>query len=222
MNKRKIFVGNLSYTVTENQLAGFLSKHGEVLSVKVMEGKGYAFVEMKTPEQAQAIKNSLSEEMFEGRRLLLDDVPSKGHNRRKTSDSSFEGQSPRNTSGAGKDTRNPLYRSGAPVRRVRTEENAHQLTDVTDEFKKKYNKEQKPVNQDKQQKSHPASPKSSVRSSPPPAAVRGEGKSVPKQQERDKPITQVERAEQSPRKYTKTAQTGRGPEKSKHYHCRKE
>ena len=75
MKKRKLFIGNLDFSVTEKKLRDFLSPHGTVMNVKVMEGKGYAFVEMGSEEQAQKIQQNLSETVFEGRKLLIDGVP---------------------------------------------------------------------------------------------------------------------------------------------------
>lgn len=75
MKKRKLFIGNLDFSVTEKKLRDFLSPHGTVMNVKVMEGKGYAFVEMGSEEQARQIQQNLSERIFEGRKLLIDGVP---------------------------------------------------------------------------------------------------------------------------------------------------
>lgn len=77
MNKKKLFIGNLHYSVTEGQIRKLLSGHGDVIGVKLMEGKGYAFVEMGTEEQAGEIQRTLSESVFEGRKLLIDGVPGK-------------------------------------------------------------------------------------------------------------------------------------------------
>ncbi len=74
MNSKKLFVGNLTYSVREGQLKTLFSKFGEVISVKVLEKKGYGFVEMGTPEQAQSAREALSETEFEGRNLLIDGV----------------------------------------------------------------------------------------------------------------------------------------------------
>jgi len=75
MKKRKLFIGNLNFSVTAEKLRFFLAPHGTVLDVKMMEGKGYAFVEMGSEEQAQKIQKNLNESVFEGRRLLIDGVP---------------------------------------------------------------------------------------------------------------------------------------------------
>ncbi|WP_245926532.1 RNA-binding protein [Methanospirillum lacunae] len=74
MNNRKLFVGNLTYSVREGQLKTLFSKFGEVISVRILEKKGYGFVEMGSIEQARAAREALSETEFEGRNLLIDGV----------------------------------------------------------------------------------------------------------------------------------------------------
>lgn len=74
MNPRRLFVGNLTYTVDEKQLWGLFSRYGEVVGVRVIEGKGYGFVEMESFEDARAARNALNETEFQGRNLLIDDV----------------------------------------------------------------------------------------------------------------------------------------------------
>lgn len=86
MNHCKLFVGNLTYSVREGQLKALFSRFGEVVSVRILEKKGYGFVEMSTPEQAKSARESLSETEFEGRNLLIDSVrpfikPKKSHGR---------------------------------------------------------------------------------------------------------------------------------------------
>ncbi|NLV26572.1 MAG: hypothetical protein GXY48_05335 [Methanomicrobiales archaeon] len=90
MKKRKLFIGNLDFSVTAKKLRDFLSPHGTVINVKVMEGKGYAFVEMGTEEQAQKIQRTLGESIFEGRKLLIDGVPGTRRPERNTNSSVTE------------------------------------------------------------------------------------------------------------------------------------
>lgn len=59
-----LYVGNLSYDVTETQLKDLFSQHGEVSSVKIISdqfsgrSKGFGFVEMTDKNEAQsAIQN---------------------------------------------------------------------------------------------------------------------------------------------------------------------
>ncbi|NLV25749.1 MAG: RNA-binding protein [Methanomicrobiales archaeon] len=74
MNPRRLFVGNLAYSVDEKQLFSLFSRYGEVLGVRIIEGKGYGFVEMESYEDVRAARNALNETEFQGRNLLIDDV----------------------------------------------------------------------------------------------------------------------------------------------------
>ena len=55
----KLYVGNLSYNATEEDLRGLFSKFGTIHNVEVIkdrytgQSKGFAFVEMSTGEEAQ-------------------------------------------------------------------------------------------------------------------------------------------------------------------------
>ena len=140
MNKNKLFIGNLHYTVTEDQLRALFSPYGNLVSVKVMQGKGYGFIEMGTPEQAQKIKDTLSESVFQGRRLLIDGVPSKQSETRKWASITPESQ----RSGRKPDRRDNSERPFRAKGPAQPEERAHHLTDVTDEFKKSKKPEPKP------------------------------------------------------------------------------
>ncbi len=73
-NNRKLFVGNLTYSVRPGQLRELFSQFGEVVRVDVVEQKGYGFVEMKSPAEAQKAREALSEKEFEGRNLLIDGI----------------------------------------------------------------------------------------------------------------------------------------------------
>lgn len=72
-----IYVGNLSYNITETDLKALFASHGEVSSVSIMtdkysgESKGFAFVEMpKQSEAEQAIK-ALNETPVKGRNIKV-------------------------------------------------------------------------------------------------------------------------------------------------------
>lgn len=52
MENKKVFIGNLDFEVTEGELKNLLLKYGVVVSIKMFQKKGYAFVEMGTPEEA--------------------------------------------------------------------------------------------------------------------------------------------------------------------------
>ncbi|MFC1752178.1 RNA recognition motif domain-containing protein [Thermoproteota archaeon] len=74
MPANKLYVGNLTYTVTKEQLEELFSSHGQVQSVTVIAGKGFAFVEMSSPEEAQAAKEALNGSDLLGRTLRIDEA----------------------------------------------------------------------------------------------------------------------------------------------------
>jgi len=66
MNNTKLYVGNLAYTTSENDLQDMFSAHGPVSEVHLPTDResgrprGFAFVTMATPEGAQAAINALN------------------------------------------------------------------------------------------------------------------------------------------------------------------
>jgi cold-inducible RNA-binding protein len=70
MMESKLYVGNLPYSTTEEDLSELFSQAGKVISVKVIKdrdsgySKGFAFVEMSSSEEAQQAIN-----MFNGYKL---------------------------------------------------------------------------------------------------------------------------------------------------------
>ena len=74
MDGKRLYVGNLTYSVNEAQLGELFSQYGDVESVKIIEQKGFGFVEMGTSEEAQAAMDALNETTFEGRTLRIDEA----------------------------------------------------------------------------------------------------------------------------------------------------
>ncbi|TGL58771.1 RNA recognition motif domain-containing protein [Leptospira sarikeiensis] len=72
MQNRKLFVGNLNYSVRQQEISELFSNYGEVSYAKIIEGKGFGFVEMASEEQAENAKNSLNGTEFKGRTLNID------------------------------------------------------------------------------------------------------------------------------------------------------
>ena len=69
----KIFVGNFSFSITDDKLREYFAKAGTVVSAKVMtEGqggrsRGFGFVEMSSQEEAQRAIAELDGSVWEGR-----------------------------------------------------------------------------------------------------------------------------------------------------------
>jgi RNA recognition motif-containing protein len=74
MQGKKLYVGNLNYSVTNEQLAELFSDYGEVLHVNIIEGKGFGFVEMSNQEDAEKAKVALNNSEFKGRTLRVDEA----------------------------------------------------------------------------------------------------------------------------------------------------
>lgn len=72
-----IYVGNLSYDVTQDELSDLFGEFGEVSSAKIIEDrdtgrpKGFAFVEMPNQEEAETAIASLNEKELKGREIKV-------------------------------------------------------------------------------------------------------------------------------------------------------
>jgi RNA recognition motif-containing protein len=83
MQGSKLYVGNLSYSVVNDDLQKLFSKYGIVEEVKVIEGKGFGFVEMSTQVEAEKAKEALSGFDLKGRTLRVDEArPRRNRQRR--------------------------------------------------------------------------------------------------------------------------------------------
>jgi len=73
----KLFVGNVSFNTTENDLQDAFATHGTVLEANLMTDRvsgrprGFGFVTMSTPEQAQAAIGALNGQEIDGRALTV-------------------------------------------------------------------------------------------------------------------------------------------------------
>lgn len=74
MQGSKLYVGNLSYSVTVEQLTELFSSYGEVRQVNIIEGRGFGFVEMSSQSEAEEAKAALDNTEFEGRALKVDEA----------------------------------------------------------------------------------------------------------------------------------------------------
>ncbi len=87
MANAKLYVGNLSYTVNNQQLEELFSSYGEVKQINIIEGRGFGFVEMSSAEEAEKAKEGLNGTDFEGRTLKVDEAsPPKGGDRQRRDD----------------------------------------------------------------------------------------------------------------------------------------
>jgi len=84
---RKLFVGNLSFSLGETELKQLFEQKGAVESVTVMRdldtgrSRGFAFVEMSTDEAAQKAITELNGYAVEGRNLTVNEARPKQERR---------------------------------------------------------------------------------------------------------------------------------------------
>jgi RNA recognition motif-containing protein len=77
---RRLYVGNLPYSATEDQLTELFSRAGKVDSVRVMRdmatgrARGFAFVEMGSDEDAQKAISEFHEQQMDGRALVVNEA----------------------------------------------------------------------------------------------------------------------------------------------------
>lgn len=78
--EKKLFVGNLPYEVTEDQLKEAFGAHGTVESVRIItdkfsgRSKGFAFVEMSSEDEAQACIDKLNNSDLSGRSIIVNEA----------------------------------------------------------------------------------------------------------------------------------------------------
>ena len=77
---KKLYVGNLTYEMTDGDLQNLFSPHGAVQSAQVImdrdtgRSKGFGFVEMDNNDQAQAAITALNGHEVNGRTLTVNEA----------------------------------------------------------------------------------------------------------------------------------------------------
>ena len=77
---RKLYVGNLPFGVTDDQLTQLFSAHGTVQSAQVImdrdtgRSKGFGFVEMKNDQEATAAIAALNGKDSDGRAMTVNEA----------------------------------------------------------------------------------------------------------------------------------------------------
>ncbi len=76
----KLFVGNLSFNATQNQLQDLFGAHGTVQEIDIIKDKfsgrprGFGFVTMETKEGADAAIKALNGKEIDGRALTVNEA----------------------------------------------------------------------------------------------------------------------------------------------------
>ena len=77
---KKLYVGNLSYGMTDSDLQRLFAEHGSVQSAQVImdrdsgRSKGFGFVEMSNDQEAQEAINALNGKEVDGRALTVNEA----------------------------------------------------------------------------------------------------------------------------------------------------
>lgn len=76
----KLYVGNLPYSVDETALQTIFAEAGTVTSTKIImdrdsgRSKGFGFVEMSSPEEAQKAIETMNKKEIDGRALTVNEA----------------------------------------------------------------------------------------------------------------------------------------------------
>jgi len=76
----KLYVGNLLYEVTEDDLKDLFVKAGTVVSATIIRfrdssrSKGFGFVEMSSPDEAKKAIEMFHEQDFKGRKIVVSEA----------------------------------------------------------------------------------------------------------------------------------------------------
>ena len=85
-----IYVGNLNYNLTEDELRQVFGEFGEVSSAKIIidkysgRGKGFGFVEMANDEEASAAIEALNDKEVGGRNMKVNQAREKSDDDRRS------------------------------------------------------------------------------------------------------------------------------------------
>ncbi len=77
---KKLYVGNLSYTVSSSDLEQLFAQHGQVVSAQIINdrdtgrSKGFGFVEMSSDAEADAAIAALNGQQNDGRTLTVNEA----------------------------------------------------------------------------------------------------------------------------------------------------
>lgn len=75
---QKLYVGNLNFDATEDQVRELFGSYGEVQEVKIVmdrfsgRSRGFAFVRMESADSAGKAKDALNGQPFQGKSLVID------------------------------------------------------------------------------------------------------------------------------------------------------
>ena len=75
-----IYIGNLPYTISEDELRDLFATHGEVTSANIImdrdsgRSKGFGFIEMPEKDQGEAAINAINQTDVQGRSVRVNEA----------------------------------------------------------------------------------------------------------------------------------------------------
>lgn len=91
---KKLYIGNLNFDVTEDELEKSFSRFGEIASITIIKdsvsgrSKGFGFVEFSDENSAKTAKDGMDGKEFAGRTLKVDEAREQ-RQQRKTKDNNY-------------------------------------------------------------------------------------------------------------------------------------
>jgi RNA recognition motif-containing protein len=85
----KIYVGNLNYNTSEDDLRNTFSEYGTIESVNIItdrfsgQSKGFGFIEMGDADEAKRAIDAMDQQELGGRSLKVNEAKEKSHNDRR-------------------------------------------------------------------------------------------------------------------------------------------
>ena len=82
-----IYIGNLPYSISEDELRDLFAAHGEVSSANIImdresgRSKGFGFVEMPEKSQAEAAIDAINQSDVQGRSVRVNEARPRNDNR---------------------------------------------------------------------------------------------------------------------------------------------
>lgn len=79
-NSKKLYVGSLPYSITEDELQALFSPYGEIESVRIItdkftgQSKGFGFVTMVNQNDAEKAAQELNGKAVKGRTLIVNEA----------------------------------------------------------------------------------------------------------------------------------------------------
>ena len=98
----KLYIGNLSYDITESELNELFSQKGKVVSVKIISdhqsnrSKGFGFLEMSSKEESEAAISAFNGYDLKGRPMKVNESVDKPPRRKSRNDRERGGGGGRN------------------------------------------------------------------------------------------------------------------------------